>query len=111
MIGAVNRFRFAYNQKDMKALMQVFPAPPRELSQGWNNMFRDCRTIELTYSNIQPALLSAESGIVRMRSTYTCQPPSRQPPIDIVQDDVFQLQKAGAAWIIENIGTMNAGRR
>ena len=111
MVGAVNRFRFAYNQKDLKALAQVFPSMPRELSQEWERSFKNCRTVTLTYSNVQPALLTPDTGIVRIRSTYTCQPPSRQAPIDIAQDDVFELQKAGDFWSIYNLGAMNAGRR
>jgi hypothetical protein len=112
-MAPLNRFRFAYREKNVQGMLAVFPVAPREMRQGWERMFDQCRSTDLTFANMQPSTNAQDptSAMITTRSTYTCQPKSRQAPVDVVLTDVFQLRKVGAAWVIDDIGQMNQGKR
>ena len=113
LVGALNKFRFAYRDQNMKALLEVYPTPPREMRQGFEKMFRDCKSTDVTFANMNTASIAQDStsAIVTARSTYVCQPKSRQPAVENVQNDIFQLRKLGGIWVIDDMGSMNQGKR
>ena len=110
---ALTRYQDAYRERSVKLLRDVYPSLPRETGQRLDRSFNDCRAYEVSFLNPQVALAPDDptSATVNVRSTYTCQPRSRQPAQPASVQDVFLLRKLGDAWLIENAGVMDTGRR
>jgi serine/threonine-protein kinase len=113
IMRALTRYQEAYRERSVKLLRDVYPSLPRETGQRLDRSFNDCRAYEVSFLNPQVALAPDDptSATVNVRSTYTCQPRSRQPAQPASVQDVFLLRKLGDAWLIENAGVMDTGRR
>ena len=113
IMRALTRYQDAYRERSVKLLRDVYPSLPRETGQKLDRSFNDCRAYEVSFLNPQVALAPDDptSATVNVRSTYTCQPRSRQPAQPASVQDVFLLRKLGDAWLIENAGVMDTGRR
>jgi hypothetical protein len=113
IMRALTRYQDAYRERSVKLLRDVYPSLPRETGQKLDRSFNDCRAFEVSFLNPQVALAPDDptSATVNVRSTYTCQPKSRQPAQPASVQDVFLLRKLGDAWLIENAGVMDTGRR
>jgi hypothetical protein len=113
IMRALTRYQDAYRERSVKLLRDVYPSLPRETGQRLDRSFNDCRAFDVSFLNPQVALAPDDptSATVNVRSTYTCQPKSRQPAQPASVQDVFLLRKLGDAWLIENAGVMDTGRR
>ena len=110
---ALTRYQDAYRERSVKLLRDIYPSLPRETGQKLERSFSDCRAFEVTFLNPQVALAPDDptSASINVRSTYTCQPRSRQPALPASVQEFFLLRKLGDAWLIENAGVMDTGRR
>jgi hypothetical protein len=114
ILQALNRYQSAYRERNVKSLMAVYPSLPRESRQALERAFsRDCRDYDVTFGNIQLALNADDPtyATVTVRSIYTCQPKTAQAAQPQSVQDVFVMRKLGEAWLIDSIGTIDAGRR
>jgi serine/threonine protein kinase len=104
-------YQEAYRERSVDALARVFPSLPREERQRLERNFRDCRDYDAAFINPQPLMGDdPTAATVNVRFIYTCTPRSGQGPQQAPVDEVFQLRKLGDGWVIERLGSMNAGR-
>jgi serine/threonine protein kinase len=114
ILQALTRYQSAYRERNVKSLVAVYPGLPRESRQALERAFgRDCRDYDVTFGNLQLALNADDPtyATVTVRSVYTCQPKTAQAAQPQAVQDVFILRKLGDGWLIDSIGTMEAGRR
>jgi len=114
ILQALTRYQAAYRERNVKSLVAVYPGLPRESRQALERAFsRDCRDYDVTFGNLQLALNAEDPtyATVTVRSVYTCQPKTAQAAQPQAVQDVFILRKLGDGWLIDSIGTMDAGRR
>jgi tetratricopeptide (TPR) repeat protein len=113
ILRALNRYQYAYRERNVKLLLDVFPGLPREDQQKLERAFRDCRDFDVTFGAMQTAL-DAENptlATVTVRTIYTCQPKTAQAAQPQAVLDVFAMRKIDDGWLIDSTGMMNAGRR
>ena len=114
ILQALTRYQSAYRERNVKSLVAVYPGLPREARQALERAFgKDCRDYDVTFGNLQLALNQEDPtyATVTVRSVYTCQPKTAQAAQPQAVQDVFVLRKLGDGWLIDSIGTMDAGRR
>jgi serine/threonine-protein kinase len=114
ILQTLTRYQDAYRERNVKSLVAVYPGLPRESRQALERAFgRDCRDYDVTFGNLQLALNAEDPtyATVTVRSVYTCQPKTAQAAQPQAVQDVFVLRKLGDGWLIDSIGTMDAGRR
>jgi eukaryotic-like serine/threonine-protein kinase len=114
ILQALTRYQSAYRERNVKSLVAVYPGLPRESRQALERAFgRDCRDYDVTFGNVQLALNADDPtyATVTVRSVYTCQPKTAQAAQPQAVQDVFVLRKLGDGWLIDSVGTMDAGRR
>ena len=114
ILQTLTRYQDAYRDRNVKSLVAVYPGLPRESRQALERAFsRDCRDYDVTFGNLQLALNAEDPtyATVTVRSVYTCQPKTAQAAQPQAVQDVFVLRKLGDGWLIDSIGTMDAGRR
>jgi serine/threonine-protein kinase len=114
ILQALNRYQSAYRDRNVKSLLAVYPSLPRESRQALERAFsRDCRDYDVTFGNLQLALNADDPtyATVTVRSVYTCQPKTAQAAQPQAVQDVFVMRKLGDGWLIDSIGTMNAGKK
>ena len=114
ILQALTRYQSAYRERNVKSLVAVYPGLPRESRQALERAFgRDCRDYDVTFGNVQLALNADDPtyATVTVRSVYTCQPKTAQAAQPQAVQDVFVLRKLGDGWLIDSIGTIDAGRR
>ena len=114
ILQALTRYQSAYRERNVKSLVAVYPGLPREARQALERAFgKDCRDYDVTFGNLQLALNQEDPtyATVAVRSVYTCQPKTAQAAQPQAVQDVFVLRKLGDGWLIDSIGTMDAGRR
>ena len=112
-LGTLNRYRFAYRERDVDSIKKVYPSLPREEGQRLDKNFRNCSSVDVSFADVQasPLAQDATTALVTARSTYICQPKVRAPALEQSQDDVFRLRKVNDVWLIENMGSMDSRRR
>lgn len=109
---ALNRYLDAYREMSVDALKKVYPSLPRETEQALARGFRDCRSYDATFLSTDVALGDqATTATVTARTSYTCQPKTRQQPQPQTIQEVFRLTKFGGDWLIDSTGTMDTNRR
>jgi hypothetical protein len=111
---ALSRYQGAYRERDIDALVQIYPNLPRERRQKLAESFqRDCRQYDVTLGNYNLTISPKDPTLatVMTRSVYTCFPGTGQDPRESSVDEMFELRKLGDGWIINNTGTMDMGRR
>jgi predicted Ser/Thr protein kinase len=114
ILQTLNRYQTAYRDRNVKSLIAVYPSLPRESRQALERAFgRDCRDYDVTFGNLQLALNADDPtyATVTVRSIYTCQPKTAQAAQPQAVQDVFVMRKLGEGWLIDSIGTLDAGRR
>jgi hypothetical protein len=113
IMAALNRYQEAYRQRSVELLRKVYPSLPRETGQRLDRSFDNCVAYDVTFLSPTVALGADDptKATVNVRSTYTCQPKSRQPQQAATVQEVFQLQKFGGVWLIDSAGVMDTGRR
>jgi ketosteroid isomerase-like protein len=109
IVAAVGRFQAAYRDRDINALMKVYPSLRREARQKIEASFKTCRAYDVTFSDEQILIDPTNANIaqVTLRGTYACTVRTGQPPQVAESRDVFVLRKTGDIWIIERTGTIN----
>jgi hypothetical protein len=112
IMRALNRYLDAYREMSVDALKKVYPSLPRETEQALSRGFRDCRSYDATFLSTDVALGDqATSATVTARTSYTCQPKTRQQPQPQTIQEIFRLNKFGGDWLIDSTGTMDTNRR
>jgi serine/threonine-protein kinase len=112
IMRALNRYLDAYREMSVDALKKVYPSLPRETEQALARGFRDCRSYDATFLSTDVALGDqATTATVTARTSYTCQPKTRQQPQPQTIQEVFRLTKFGGDWLIDSTGTMDTNRR
>jgi hypothetical protein len=113
IMAALGRYQEAYRQRSVELLRKVYPSLPRETGQRLDRSFDNCLAYDVTFLSPTVALGADDptKATVNVRSTYTCQPKSRQPQQAATVQEVFQLQKFGGQWLIDSAGVMDTGRR
>jgi formylglycine-generating enzyme required for sulfatase activity len=113
ILSAMTRYQDAYRAKSLKDLRAVYPSLPREAGQSLDRQFRACRAFDVTFGNMQVALEVDDptAATVRVRTTYTCQPPTSQARQSQTVEDVFVLRKVGGGWLIDRTGRMDSAVR
>ncbi len=98
---AVERYRQAYNRKDMNSIKQVYPRATPELTFRKN----ECRQVDLTFApDIRVDLLSDGRAQVETTSVYSCTPNTRQPKrTEPPVTDTFRLEKRNGTWVIVDL--------
>ena len=109
IVAAVGRFQAAYRDRDINALMKVYPSLRREARQKIEASFKTCRAYDVTFSDEQILIDPTNANIaqVTLRGTYACTVRTGQAPQVAESRDVFVLRKTGDIWIIERTGTIN----
>jgi serine/threonine protein kinase len=103
--SALERFRIAYRNRDIDAVVSAFPAVPRPLRQRMERTFRDCLIYELLFDAASLQLTSVDPSHVRadVASTHTCTPQSGGPERSTSGPEVYALEKIGEGWRITDI--------
>lgn len=109
LTAALGRFQAAYRDRDVKALLQVFPSLQREAQQRIERSFRDCRAFDVSFDDMRFLTDAANPtrAQVTVRSTYVCTPRTNQRPVPAAQQDIFFLQKRGEVWFIDRTGSVD----
>jgi len=109
IVAALGRFQAAYRDRDMNALLQVFPSLQREARQALERAFRDCRAYDVGFGEMEFLLnpSDATAAQVTVPTTYSCTVRTGQRPQVASQRDVFVLRKRAGTWIIERTGSVN----
>jgi hypothetical protein len=109
---AFARFRVAYRNRDMQAMVTEFPSLAPESRTAIRQSFARCLIYELTFDGVRieidetdPTLATAD-----VRSTHVCQPRSAASPVTTERHDVFSLRKDGEAWTIDRVVEIRANR-
>lgn len=108
---AVNRYADAYKEMNVDALKKIFPSLPRETSQAIASQFRNCLSYDATFLSTELLVGNESSATVNARTTYTCQPKTRQKPQPQTVVESFQLRKLGDEWFIDQILTGDPNKR
>ena len=112
ILAILTRYQDAYRDMSVQAVREVYPSLPREEGQTLEKNFRNCRSFDAAFTNIQPTMGDdPNQATVQVRTTYTCTPKTGQAPPSQPVQEVFQLRKLLGAWIIERAGIMDTGRR
>ncbi len=109
IVAALGRFQAAYRDRDINALLQVFPSLQREARQALERAFRDCRVYDVGFGEMELLLnpSDATAAQVTVATTYSCTVRTGQRPQVAAQRDVFVLRKRAGTWIIERTGSVN----
>jgi serine/threonine-protein kinase len=109
LTATLGRFQAAYRDRDIKALLQVFPSLQREAQQRIERSFRDCRAFDVSFDDMRFLMDAANPtrAQVTVRSTYVCTPRTNQRPVPAAQQDIFFLQKRGEVWFIDRTGSVD----
>lgn len=96
--AVLEEFRQAYNRKDTKAMLLVYP---NAQADAMIRRVRSCTTVNLTFGPQRLELLSNGVVQVEMQSTYGCRANTGQgslpaPPVA----DTFQLERRTGSWVI-----------
>ena len=109
----MGRYQDAYRELSVDSLLTVYPRMPRERQQRLKKDFDQVRECDVRFLN--PQVLHAANdptaATVTVRTTYSCQPKSRQPVQSYSVDEFFQVRNLSGRWMIENTGVMDAGKR
>jgi hypothetical protein len=113
ILRALDRYKGAYVEMNLDALRKVYPNLPRETRQGLERQFKNCRSYDVTFGNIQVAFNADDStaATVTVRTTYTCQPKSGQGAQPGQSQDFFTMVKVGGEWLIDNANALDGARR
>jgi serine/threonine-protein kinase len=106
IMRALERYLEAYRQMNVDALKRVYPSLPSETGQALNKQFRNCTSYDATFLTVE--LLMGDnptSARADARTTYTCQPKTRQSPQPQTVEEGFRLRKFSGQWIIDGILT------
>jgi len=112
IMRALNRYLDAYRERDVEALKKVYPSLPRETGQAIGRQFRDCQSYDATFLSTEVLMgEDPNSATVNARTTYTCQPKTRQPPQPQTIQESFRLRKFAGDWLIDGTSTADSNRR
>jgi hypothetical protein len=98
----VERYRLAYNKKDLNSIKEVYPRATNELT--FRNALKGCSLVDLSFTSKRTDLLSDGTAQVETRSIYGCTPGTRQPRVaspPVV--DTFRLERSGGSWVITDL--------
>jgi hypothetical protein len=109
LIAALGRFQAAYRDRDINAVIQVYPSLQREARQALQRSFENCRVYDVQFDDMRFLIDPSEptTAQVNVRSTYTCTPRTGQRPVSAPQQDVFTLRKRAEVWLIEKTGRVD----
>ena len=109
LVAALGRFQAAYRDRDINAVLQIYPALQREARQALQRSFDNCRAYDVQFDDMRFLIDPAEptTAQVNVRSTYVCTPRTGQRAVSAAQRDVFTLRKRGDLWVIENTGRVD----
>jgi hypothetical protein len=96
----LDRYRQAYNRKDLHAIKQIFPTVDENL---FGRGQRDCAAFDVRFvRDPEVHFTSADKAIVNTMSTYRCIPRSRAVPGPTdPQPDIFMFARTPGGWVIE----------
>jgi ketosteroid isomerase-like protein len=109
--AAMEQYRIAYRNRDLRAVGAAFPMLPQNLRQAMERTFKDCLVYEVVHDGVKVQLAagSETQAEVALRSTHTCTPQSGGPQTTNTREETYTLQKNGDAWVIN--GVKSAGSR
>ena len=100
ILDVLERYRTAYNVKDLAAIRQVFPSVARDLFGGG---LRDCASFDLQFARPTVDFLSDGTATVKTLATYRCIPRTRRPAVSQPPvTDTFEFERQGDSWVIKD---------
>ena len=106
------KYRAAFRDHDIDALVAVYPGVPREERQRLEKAFKDssknCRSYEVLQGDPAIFVTGPEASVaqVTVQSSYSCTPTTGQRDQVASMRDVFEMKKVNGAWVIARIGSM-----
>ena len=109
LVAALGRFQAAYRDRDINAVLQIYPSLQREARQALQRSFDNCRAYDVQFDDMRFLIDPSEptTAQINVRSTYICTPRTGQRAVSAAQRDVFTLRKRGDLWVIENTGRVD----
>ena len=98
ILKVLERFREAYNRKDLDGIKQVYPTVPKN---PFGRGLQDCAAFDLRFDDPVVHLLSANAAQVNTLTTYRCIPKSKSAPKSTAPvRDVFEFVRTADGWVI-----------
>jgi hypothetical protein len=109
ILGALNRYKSAYGNRNVDAIRKVYPSLPQDESERLRKNFNACRDVNVEFSGMQTSPVAEDPtvAVVTVRSTYFCQPRIKAPAQQVPQEDVFRLRNVNGVWLIDRMGAMD----
>ncbi len=105
-LDALNRYAAAYAKRDIAEVKKAFPSLPRERESVMRKAFAGCRAYDVQFGKIDQVRVTDDSMTLYADTTYTCTPTTGGSKRTETTQDVFQLKRDGARWIIVNMQLM-----
>jgi len=108
---ALEQFRAAYRNRDMEAMMVVFPSIPRQTEQAMQRTFDTCLVYEVKYDGVRVRIDPNDDtrATADIRSSHTCTPKSGGRETTTDKHDVLSLRKVGDAWLVDDTAPIRIG--
>ena len=106
--AALERFRTAYRNRDMSAMLLVFPTIPDQTELAMQRTFNTCLVYEVKYDGVRVGMDPDDETLATadVRSSHTCTPKSGGREITTDEHDLISLRTDGDTWLVE--GTSEA---
>jgi hypothetical protein len=107
----LTKYRAAYRDHSIDALVAVYPGIPREERQKLEKAFKEssknCRSYEVLQGEPAIFVTGAEASVaqVTVQSSYSCTPTTGQRDQVASMRDVFEMKKVNGAWVIARMGS------
>jgi serine/threonine-protein kinase len=113
IFALMGKYQDGYRELSVDKLLEVYPRMPRERQQQLRKDFSQYRGCEVQFLSrtVSYADNDPNRATVTARSSYSCQPRTRQPLLTYSMDEIFQVEKFGNGWLIQTTGSLDAGRR
>ena len=100
ILKVLERFREAYNRKDLEAIKQIYPTVPRN---PFGRGLQDCAAFDLRFVDPVVHFLTANTAQVNTSTIYRCIPKSRSAPKPTPPlQDRFEFERTADGWVIKD---------
>jgi hypothetical protein len=98
-----DRYRSAYQSKDISAVLQVYPTMSQEDRRAYSDQIRNCQQVDIRFSDIKLLPTDAVTARAETQTSYECVPKTRQGPLRVPpQADLFDLEASpDGTWRIK----------
>jgi hypothetical protein len=111
VLGALERYRAAYRNLDVDAIMAVYPRLPNDRKKHLRRIRTMCQAYEVTLSVLQTHQSAPDTVMVEAQSAYQCVPKAGgQTPVHPLREDLWLRKAMNGTWIIDRISAPSPGR-